>query len=279
MSQPDDNIHVFRHSAMATHWQVRIADQDPKYAAQAAQTCFEEVDRLERLLSRFRTDSEISHIAQLGAGEQLMLNESTFSVLSMAREFEAALNDSFSITAAQGPGGLARWELDGGGLRILCKEPPLQFDLGAIGKGYALDRCGEILREWDCPAFLLVSGGSSVLAGDSPAGMAGWNVGLADEGAKRRWWLNHGSLSGSGLTVRGRHILNPKTKEPGDVRPRAWCFGYNAAMTDAFSTAAMLMNDEELALYMGGRSDIAVALNEPDGLRVYGGWPMPMEVV
>lgn len=279
MSQLDDHIHVFRHAAMATHWQVRIADQDPKYAAQAAQTCFEEVNRLERLLSRFRTDSEISHIAQLGAGDDLILNEATFAVLTQARDFEAALQDSFSISAAQGPGGLARWELDAQGMRIRCKEAPLKFDLGAIGKGFALDRCAEILHEWDVSAYLLVSGGSSVLAGGAPGGMAGWNVGLADEGAKRRWWLSHGSLSGSGLTVRGRHILNPKTGEPGDVRPRAWCFGNSAAMTDAFSTAAMLLPDDELALCMDGRSDIAIALNEPGGLRIHGGWPMPMEVV
>ena len=58
--------HIFNHRAMATHFQVRIAGEEKPYAEQAAQAAFTLVDGLESKLSRFRANSEISQIAQLG---------------------------------------------------------------------------------------------------------------------------------------------------------------------------------------------------------------------
>ena len=57
------DIHQFNHAAMATHFQVRIADEERTYAAQAAQAAFDLVDKLESHLSRFRIDSDIAQIA------------------------------------------------------------------------------------------------------------------------------------------------------------------------------------------------------------------------
>ena len=72
----EDNIHIFRHHAMATEFQLRIADQERGYAASVSQTCFAEISRLEQLMSRFRSDSEISHISNLAAGESIRLTNS-----------------------------------------------------------------------------------------------------------------------------------------------------------------------------------------------------------
>lgn len=67
------DIHVFNHHAMATQFQVRIADEDKSYAAQAAQAAFALADELESHLSRFRANSDISQIAQIAPGEKLRL--------------------------------------------------------------------------------------------------------------------------------------------------------------------------------------------------------------
>ena len=55
-----DNIHTFNHRAMATYFEVRIADEDQAYAAQAAQAAIDLLDKLESHLSRFRANSEIA---------------------------------------------------------------------------------------------------------------------------------------------------------------------------------------------------------------------------
>src|ERR1700734_2015713 len=83
-------IHVIEHRAMATTFQVRIANQEKGYAAQAAQAAFAVMNELESHLSRFRASSDISQIAQLLPGEQLRLSESTFACLDIAKKMERA---------------------------------------------------------------------------------------------------------------------------------------------------------------------------------------------
>jgi len=103
-----------------------------------------------------------------------------------------------------------------------------------------------LLRRWDCPAFLLVAGGSSILAGDPPKETAGWSCGLGAEDAPKRLFLTDASLSGSGLAVKGNHIFDPRTGRPALRQNRAWALATTAAESDALSTACMVLNEREL---------------------------------
>lgn len=273
----EENIHIYKHNAMATEFQIRIADQEPKHAASVAQTCFEEIDHLEQLLSNYRSDSEISHIGYMAQGDVLRLTEATFDCLRQSRDYEAWTRGAFSITAAQGTG-LKAWSLKPEEFSIVCEQPPVNMDLGAIGKGFALDRCADILNEWGVPAYMLVSGGSSILAAEAPQGMLGWNVGLGDEVVKSRWWMRHGSLSGSGTSVKGRHIIDPRTGQPANRRHRAWAFATTAAMSDALSTAAMVLSIDEIAEVMEGRTEARILIGDGGAVHAFGEWPMPTEV-
>ncbi len=168
----DPVIHVFTHHAMATFFQARIAGEERHYAGQAARTAFDVLDHLEALLSRFRENSEVSQIAQLAVGESMRLSEPAFSCLRVAQAMEQATQRAFCITpcARRTQPELPRWSLMESELSIRCESGRLDFDLGAIGKGFALDRMAEELDDWDCPSFLLVAGGSSILAGAPPPG-------------------------------------------------------------------------------------------------------------
>ncbi|MFZ0826464.1 MAG: FAD:protein FMN transferase [Verrucomicrobiia bacterium] len=245
----DPIIHVCNHHAMATQFQVRLAGAERDYAAQAAQAAFALADELESHLSRFRANSDVAQIAQLAPGETMRLSEPVFACLEIARTMELATRGAFSITAAARKTLPAppQWSLRRAQFSIRCDGGKLEFDLGAIGKGFALDRMAEVLREWDCSAFLLVAGGSSILAGEPPPGTAGWSCGLGDDHSPYRFWLKNGSLSGSGLAVKGPHIVDPRTGDPAARKNRAWAWCSTAAESDALSTAAMVLGEAAVA--------------------------------
>lgn len=272
-------IHQFHHRAMATFFEVRISDQERTYAAQAAQTAFDLVDKLESQLSRFRITSEIAQIARMSPGEKLRLSEPAFACLEIARRMESVTSGAFSVTPAamQTQSSLPRWNLLPASSSIECESGHLQFDLGAVGKGFALDRMAEVLSNWDCPAYLLVAGGSSILIGDRPNDAAGWSCGLGDDNSPRRFVLTQTSLSGSGLAVKGNHILDPRTGRRAFRTHRTWAIADSAAESDALSTACMVMTEEEMQKVLEHDDSWLFIIEEGENIKSMGNRVLPLQ--
>lgn len=228
-------IHASSHYAMATWWQVQIADQEPDYAGQAAAAAFQITDQMETLLSRFRADSEITSIAQLQPGQTLRLSEPVFRCLELAKKIEALTGGSFNVGAGACP--LPEWELLPATHEILVKTAPCRLDLGAIGKGFALDRMAEELADWGITRFLLLGSTSSIRAGEPPPGKEGWPVRIG----LREFALTNAAVGTSGSAMQGNHILDPATGKPVHAYERTWALAASAAEADALSTAFMNM--------------------------------------
>lgn len=270
-------IHLFEQRAMATTFQVRIANEERTYALQAAQAAFAVMTVLETHLSRFRVSSDIAQVAQLLPGGKLRLNESAFACLEIAKKMESATRQAFSATPAamQTQTVPPQWSLIPAEFSVLCERGKLEFDLGAIGKGFALDRMAVTLRDWDCPAFLLVAGGSSILAGAPPGDNPGWSCGLGEDNASERYWLKHASLSGSGIAVKGRHIFDPRTGRLAPRESRVWALCDSAAESDALSTAAMVLDKKGLTEVLDRNPSWLVFLNEREAWRCLGRRALP----
>jgi thiamine biosynthesis lipoprotein len=270
-------IHLFNHHAMATHFQVRIADEEKGYAESTAQTAFTLLGRLETHLSRFRVDSDIARIKELKPGEMVRVTEPTFVCLEIAQKMERVTRGGFSITASalKTQPIAPQWSLLRENFSVRCDRGKLEFDLGAIGKGFALDRMAEVLREWSCPAFLLIAGGSSILAGEPPAGLTGWSCGLGENDSAQRYSLKNCSLSGSGLAVKGRHILDPRTGQPAERESRVWALADTGAESDALSTAAMVLSKNDINETLTHDKSWLVFWNELDAWRCLGSRALP----
>lgn len=267
----------FNHAAMATHFEVRIAHEERQYAAQAAQAAFDLLNSLESRLSRFRSDSDIVRASHLAPGDSMRLSEPAFACLQIAKQMDRATRSAFCPT----PGAMAtqqalpEWNLLPGELSIQCLSGRLEFDLGAIGKGFALDRMAELLRDWDCCSFLLVAGGSSILSGSPPPELDGWSCGLGENDASLRLSLTDASLSGSGLAVKGAHILDPRTGQPALRQLRAWVLADSAAESDALSTACMVLSEAELEEVLAQNDSWLAFLDTDQGPRPIGSRTVP----
>lgn len=227
------DIHISSHHAMSTWWQVQIAGEDTAYAEQAAQAAFQITDQLEALLSRFRPDSEISMIAQLKPGQTLRLSEPVFACLRLAREIEALTGGAFNLAVGHCP----EWELVPETHAVRMGTAPCLLDLGAIGKGFALDRMAEELADWGVERFMLLSSASSILAGESPKNALGWPIRIG--GTEHH--LRKAAIGTSGTAIKGNHILDPATALPAAKYERTWALAPSAAEADALSTAFMNM--------------------------------------
>lgn len=267
---------TFRHEAMATHFEIVIAGQSESYARQAAAAAFRELERLEGVLSRYVESSDIGRANRLARGETIAIGDDTLECLLLAADASIATGRAFdpayaSERAPDLPADAPPFTLDPAAHTLTSQAVRLHLDLGAIGKGFALDRLAETLREWDVLAACLNSGGSTALALAPPAAATGWPVGLGEGKAHRMLPLVHGALSGSGTAVKGAHLIDPRTGEPAVRTTRAWAFAPEAATADALSTAFFVMGEAGIARFCDAHPGIGAATVSPRrGLLAYG---------
>jgi thiamine biosynthesis lipoprotein len=262
------NHPTFRHEAMATYFEVIIAGHEREFARQASAAAFREVDRLENTLSRFIESSDISRANRLARGESIPIDDDTLECLLIAADVSIVTRRAFdpsyaSIRPAELPPDIPPFTLDPDAHLLTSQAERLHLDLGAVGKGYALDRMAEMLREWQIAAACLNAGGSSVLALDEPAGGA-WEAGLGEEHGYRRIALRQASLSASGTAVKGSHLIDPRTGKPALRTTRVWALAPNAAQADALSTAFFVMTEAEIAALCAEHPSIGAGISGAD---------------
>jgi thiamine biosynthesis lipoprotein len=236
--------------AMGTTYTV-VAYGEDRFAVDAAiEETYEEVRRLDHLLSNYRQDSEWSLVNREAARRPVEVSAELFDLLSRCVDYSRQSQGAFDITVGplmklwgfyKGDGrvphraeiraALARigWQkiqLDPR-TRTVRFTAPVEIDPGGIGKGYAVDRMAGILRAHGIRSALISAGRSSIYGlGAPPSEPRGWRVTLPDP--RRRgnnlaeFYLKDMSMSTSGsserfFTAGGRiytHIMDPRTGYP-----------------------------------------------------------------
>jgi thiamine biosynthesis lipoprotein len=289
---PLNPTHKFAHQAMGTFFEIVIAHADGVYAGQAAQAAFGEIDRIERLFSRFDLRSEIGQINRMKPGQRLPIGFETYECLTIAEQVREETGGAFDVNrkawenrnneqdgdteeeaAASSPAAFSLLETEAG-FEITRSagepgaRPALDLDLGGIGKGYALDSALEILLDWDIADTLLHGGTSTALAaGTAPRkdeDREGWPVGVGGGwpslGVPRELVLFEQALSGSGTEVKGAHIIDPRTGKSAHGHVAAWAVHSAAAVADALSTAFMVMSTDEVESFCARHTEAGALL-------------------
>lgn len=277
-------VQVFRHEAMATEWEVVIAQEavTPQRARATAAAVFAEVDRLEGELSRFRPTSDLWRLSLAKPGEAVIVDFAALDCLSLAKAVHAETGGAFDVTlgplmrlwrnkdgservprpeeiaAAQERVGMDKFEIDPDGQRVVVHVTGMVFDLGAVGKGYALDQAVRVLEEHEIRCALLNAGESTLLGiGHAPETEHGWPIDLHLE-PPQTVCLAGDALSCSGFAVQGAHIIDPRTLAPVPVEAkRSYVQAPTAALSDALSTAFMVMDAESVQAFLQRHTQVA----------------------
>lgn len=200
MAQPC-RVHL-EHLAMATQFEIVLYGTNERYLSTVAEEVMREIDRLEAQLSFYRADSDIRQINAQAAQHPVSLDPRVFHLLVKARELNAVTAGAFDITVAPlircwgfagGSGqmpsedaiakaravvGMEHVILDAENYTIAFDREGVEIELGAIGKGYAIDQAVSLLREYEIESALLHGGTSAVYALGAPPDAEHWQVAI-----------------------------------------------------------------------------------------------------
>lgn len=287
-------------AAMAAEFQICLNAGQYPGGPEVALRALDVVEAVEDQLTVFRAHSEVSRLNHRAAQEAVPVSPDLFRLLQQAVALSAATGGAFDITS--GPlskvWGFFRRQgrvpdeadlsealtrvgsrylaLDAEHQTVRFLHPGLEINFHAIGKGYALDRCAELLRQQGIEHFLLHGGHSSMLAAGSRSGatdeQAGWYVALRHP-LKRHVGLGEIRLreralgtSGSGVQFfhyRGQrmgHVLDPRTGQPAEGVLSATVLAPTAAEADALATAFYVLGAERTRAYCAGHEAVAAIL-------------------
>ncbi len=273
---------VFRraHRAMATMFEIFIAGLAQTEAHDVADAAFVEIDRMERLLSRFNPYSDISRINSAKPGTDVVVEVEAAECIQAAFRVWKQTDGAFDITAGSPPAsgggpkapvGMQRIAIDEDSMSVRRLDAKVRLDLGGIGKGYALDLAADLLGEWGVKNALCHGGTSTVLAMGSRPGRDGWQADLqnpsGDKDVLGSVLLKDCSFSGSS-TAHSRHIIHPRTGKAIPADRAAWALADNATTADALTTALCVMADDEIKRFARRNPKVSFFL----GRRVEGKW-------
>ena len=306
-------------NAMATRFEIVLGGAEASRLRAAGEEALEEIASLDRQLSFYNPDSDVSRINARAGREPVRIEPRLFQLLQTASDLSRATDGAFDITVAPlmrawglagGEGSVpSECEIEEAGLRVGAElvhldeercavsfeRDGVQIDLGAIGKGYAIDRAVETLRDNGVTSALIHGGTSTIYAlGTAPDGRP-WRVAIryprretepalgrdplmlgcdleSHPEQNRELDLHDCSLSVSAIHGKsfmrdGReygHVIDPRCGLPTQAAALAAVWGPSATVTDALSTALLVLGEPGVGLLCDGYQGLTLIDSRPD---------------
>jgi len=284
---------------MGTYAEVSLYAPNKEVATEAIKAALGEMERLDKLMSNYKPDSELSRVNR-GAGKGTIdCDEELLQVIEKSLYYSRLTQGAFDITVEPM---LNLWGFYDGKVRVPSQaevqsvlpaisykniiverptsgtkggisfsNPSTRLDLGAIGKGYAVDRAVEVLKGKGIESACVNLGGNIYALGNPP-GKDFWKIGVQHPREKDHLMghleLKDRAVATSGdyerfFTVNGKrysHILDPKTGWPVEGMVSVTVVAPSATEADALSTSVFVLGEEK------GRELLEGHLKEASGL-------------
>ena len=237
---------------MGSTYTVELYGDDRVSMEAAADAAFDEARDLDDMLSNYQPESELSEVNRDAAERPVKVSPELFRLLSACVEYSRESEGAFDITVGplmkvwgfyKGTGhlphraeiaaaltkvGYRHVLLDAAAQTVRFDRPGVELDPGGIGKGYAVDRMVDVLRQKGVQAALVAGSVSSIYGmGAPPDEPRGWRVAIKDprqpnRTISRNVFLKNMSMSTSGsyekfFRAEGHvysHIMDPRTGYP-----------------------------------------------------------------
>ncbi len=282
---------------MGTVFEIAAYGESTSKISEAIEKAFQEISRLDDVMSDYKSESDLSRLNRSAHYHRQTVPSDLYRVIEESLRYSRLSDGRFDITVgplvrlwrpAEGSAGLPSQREEEAarkcvGYRKIELSPPngiefrstcLEIDLGAIGKGYALDRAAEILRANVITSALLDAGGSTIVALDPPPGERGWSIPVRDPSGKLD---PHVSLSNNSLSTSeqsrpslllkngGAHILDPQNGAPVKTRMGVSVVARTGTESDALSTTMLLVGSEKGTEIVKSLAETAVIWISSDG--------------
>jgi thiamine biosynthesis lipoprotein len=283
-------------TAMGTSVMLTVWSDDEAAVARAADDAFAEIRRLDRMMTTWLPESEISRInaaAGRGPAAAVAVSDETLAVIGRALEVSRTSKGLFDITVGAFAG-LWRFDEDMDGTlpdpaevkkrvklvswkdvvvdrkrkTVRLRRKGMKITLGGIAKGYAVDRMAAVLVGAGFTDFIVQAGGDMYVSGAKDA--TPWVVGIRDPRGPRDDSfavapVRDRSFSTSGDYERGfvkdgvryHHILDPRTGQPARSTRSVTIMAKDAFTADAWSKVLFILGPKE-GLALAGRLGLQV---------------------
>ena len=236
--------------AMGTAFSIVAYGEDRGKLQSAVSESLEEARRLDEMLSNYKPASELSLVNRTAADGPVKITPELFQLLEACIDYSSQSEGAFDITVGplmkvwgfyKGSGHLPHraevWGalnrigyknilLDKSSQTVRFRKPGIELDPGGIGKGYAVDRMAQILKDDGIRQALISGGGSSIYAIGAPPHEKGWKLDIKNpknpSESVATVYLKDQSMSTSGnyekfFYAEGKmysHIMDPRTGYP-----------------------------------------------------------------
>ena len=236
--------------SMACAYSIVVYGEDESKLAAAVTAAFDEVDRIDRLMSHYKPESPLSQLNRQAATEAVKVEPELFDFIAECLRYSRESDGAFDVTVGpllktwgffRGEGRMPKpeemaearskvgWQhviLDDRQKTIRFDRAGVELDLGGIAKGYAVDKAVEVLKQRGISRALVSACGSTIYGLGAPPGETAWEVKLRDPIHSQKTAmtvrLNNRALSVSGsyekfFDLGGKrysHIFDPRTGWP-----------------------------------------------------------------
>ncbi len=286
---------------MGTRCAVELWAEDKAKGEAAIESVFAEMRRIDAAMSTYKPDSELSQVNAHAADRPVPVSRELYDLLATSIEYSKLTRGAFDITyasvgymydyrkhvrpddkaiAAALPGiNYRHLELLPDTTAVRFARKGVRVDLGGIGKGYAVDRGIEVLKQQGVERAMVNAGGDTRIIGDRFG--RPWITGIRHPDDKSkvvlRIPLTDAAMSTSGDYerffeeggVRYHHILDPKTGKSARKVRSVTIIGSTATRTDALTKSIFIMGAEEGLAFINTLDDVDAVVVTPEGKVLY----------